>query len=119
MNLKRFTVYKLIKGQMNSNSNTFSENQQYSILDGEIKNKGFALLDEMFKKNGWHMTKNELYWISYSKFGHETEFFEIKLDSTKIYVSIPIKNSPYQYTTTFTNYFQASEYVEERFKEFI
>jgi hypothetical protein len=65
------------------------------------------------------MTVNELYWISYTKIGHETEYFQIKLDSSKIYVSIPIKNSPYQFTTTFNNYFQASEYVEERFKEFI
>jgi len=90
-----------------------------SILNCELKNKGFVLLDALFKKHQWHLIKNEFNWIIYSKFGHETEFFEIKLDATTVYVSIPIKNSQFQYRTTFKDYFQASEYVEERFIEFI
>jgi len=102
---------------MNSNGNMLS--QQYTILTTEIKNKGFILLDELFKQHGWHMIKNEMNWISYTKLGHETEFFEIKLDRAKIHVSIPLKNSMYQYNTTFNNYFEASEYIEMRFKEFI
>jgi hypothetical protein len=48
-----------------------------SILNTEIKNKGFALLDQMFKENGWHLVKNEMNYICYSKFGHETDLFEI------------------------------------------
>ena len=63
-----------------------------SLLNTEIKNKGFFLLDEMFKTNGWHMTKNEMNWICYTKTGNETEFFDIKLDQKKVYVNIPIKN---------------------------
>ena len=85
----------------------------------EIKNKGFILLDSLFKENGWHMTKNEMDLIEYTKQGHETDFFQIKLDQKNIYVSVPIKNSPYQFKTSFNNYFDASEYVEKRFKDYI
>jgi hypothetical protein len=84
----------------------------------EIKNKGFILLDSLFKENGWHMTKNEMNLIEYTKFGYESDFFQIKLDQKNVYVSVPIKNSPYQYKTSFTNYFDASEYVEKRFKDY-
>lgn len=84
----------------------------------EIKNKGFILLDSLFKENGWHMTKNEMNLIEYTKQGHESDFFQIKLDQKNVYVSVPIKNSPYQYKTSFNNYFDASEYVEKRFKDY-
>lgn len=86
--------------------------------DSVIKNKGFSPLCSMFKENGWHMTKNEMDWICFTKKGYETEYFEIKLDSTTIYVSIPIKNSIYQYTTSFKDYYNAVEYIESRFTDF-
>jgi len=90
-----------------------------SILNTEIKNKGFYILDTMFKDNGWHIIKNEMNWICYTKIGHETELFDIKIEPKIIKVSIPIKNSPYQFVTSFTDYFQASEYIEARFFDFI
>jgi TFIIF-interacting CTD phosphatase-like protein len=102
---------------MNSNTNVLSENK--FINDISIKNKGFLLLAELFRDHGWNICKNEMNWICFTKFGHETEFFEIHIDLSKIHVSIPIKNSPYQYNTSFQNYFEASEYIEERFKDFI
>lgn len=102
---------------MSSNDNMLSN--KHTILNTEVVNKGFALLDTMFKENGWHMTKNEVNWICYSKFGHETEFFDIKIEQKSIRVSVPIKNSSYQYVTTFNSYFEASEYIEARFNDFI
>ena len=101
---------------MSLNSSMLSNNE--SILKTEIKNKGFALLDQMFKENGWHLCKNEMNNICYTKLSHETDLFEIKIDDKNIYVSIPIKNSPFQYNTSFNNYFQASEYIEARFFDF-
>lgn len=98
---------------MNTNSTSVS-----GIKDSQIKNKGFAILHELFIENGWHLVKNDFEWIVYSKLGHETEFFEIRLDKNCILVSIPIKNSAYQYRTSFKDYFQASEYLEMRFKDF-
>ena len=100
-----------------TSTNTLDNNE--SILTTEIKNKGFALLDKTFKENGWHLIKNEMNNICYTKFGNETDSFEIKIGCKNIQVSIPIKNSPYQYTTIFEDYFQASEYVEERFFDFL
>jgi hypothetical protein len=78
----------------------------------EIKNKGFALVSAVFKEKGWHLVKNELNWICYTKFGHETDVFDIKIDANKIHVSVPLKNSPYNFVTSFTDYFSASEYIE-------
>lgn len=102
---------------MTSNSNMLANNE--SILNTEIKNKGFALLDKLFKENGWNLVKNEKNYICYSSFGNETDCFEIKINTKNIQVSIPIKNSPFQYNTVFNDYFQASEYIEGRFFDFI
>ena len=90
-----------------------------SLFTTEIKNKGFAILDTLFKEHGWHLIKNDLDWICYSKFGNETAFFDIKIEPRAIQVSIPMKNSSFQYVTKFSDYFQASEYVESRFLDFI
>ena len=101
---------------MNSNDNML---WSVSVNTTEVKNKGFMFLDSMFRDNGWVAIKNEIDWICYSKPGFETEYFEIKINSSKIYVSIPLRNSIFQYKTSFKNYFTASEYIEERFKDFI
>jgi hypothetical protein len=102
---------------MNSNDNMLTNKQ--SILNNEIKNKGFAFLDNMFKEQGWYMIKNEPNWICYTKFGNELDVFDIKIGEKNINVSIPIKNSQFQYITSFKDYFQASEYIEGRFIDFI
>ena len=102
---------------MNTSYNMLS--QKTDIFSSPIKNKGFVLLDTLFRENGWHMIKNETNWMAYTKQGNETEYVEIKIGLDNIIVSVPIKNSPFQYKTTFTNYFLASEYLEARFKEFI
>ena len=100
-----------------SNDNMLSN--QTTVFDTEVKNKGFVLLDEIFKKHGWHMIKNEINWLCYTKLSHETEVFDIKIFKKEIRVSIPIKNSPYQYVSLFNSYFEASEYVETRLLDFI
>jgi hypothetical protein len=98
------------------NTNTNANMMSFS---SEIKNKGFLLLDSLFKENGWHITKNEMELIEYTKFGHETDYFQIIVNKNNIHVSVPIKNSSYQFKTTFDNYFDASEYIEKRFKDFV
>lgn len=103
---------------MNSNETTMSQFKD-NIESCCLKNKGFLLLDEMFKENNWVNIRNVFEQITYTKVGYETEYFDIKIDKTKIHVSVPIKNTPYQYKTSFTNYYDASEYVEKRFSDFI
>jgi hypothetical protein len=101
---------------MASNSNMLINKE--TILNTEIKNKGFAILDQMFKQNGWHLCKNEMNHICYTKFANESDMFEIKIDAKNIHIGIPIKNSRFQYNTSFSDYFQASEYVEARFLDY-
>jgi len=100
---------------MNTNTNMLSK----TTLGSEINNKGFAILDNIFTQYGWHIVKNEMNWISYTKFGYETSYFDIKILPDKIVVSTPIKNSVYQYVTSFKGYFEASEYIEQKFFDYI
>jgi len=102
---------------MNHNDNMLSNN--FVILNTELKNKGFAFLDAVFKENGWHRVKNEMNLICYTQTGNETDCFDIKIEATNIRVSVPIKNSIFQYVTTFNNYFEASEYIEARLCDFL
>jgi hypothetical protein len=97
-------------------------NSQHNMLSTEtvfVANKGFSILDSIFKEKGWHLIKNELNWICYSRVGYETTYFDIKILPDKIVVSVPVKNSPYQYVTSFTGYYEASEYVEQRLLDYI
>ena len=84
-----------------------------------IKNIGFKFIHELFISNGWIIAVNQLDHVSYCKPGYETDIFDIVIEKDKISLCIPIKNSPYLYRTFFTDYYHASEYVEERFFEFI
>ncbi len=101
---------------MNTNDNMILNDP---VLNSQIKNKGFAILDSIFKQHQWHLIKNELNWICYTKFGIETNSFDIKILPDKIIVSVPIKNSCYQYVTNFKSYFEASEYIEQKFFDYI
>jgi hypothetical protein len=98
---------------MSSNISLKSESFQ-----DKIQNKGFILLDKIFKEQGWYLCENKINKICYTKLGFETDIFDIQIFEKEIQVSIPIRNSPYQYVTCFTDYFQASEYLEARFKDF-
>ena len=89
------------------------------IISNEVVNKGFSILDGIFKENGWHMVKNEMNHICYTKFGNETDIFNIKIDNRSIHISVPIKNSPFQFITSFKDYYSATEYVESRFYDYI
>lgn len=98
---------------MNTNDNMLSNESS------DVRNKGFSILDLTFKKYGWHLVKNEMNWLYYSKFGDETSYFDIKILPEKIIVCVPLKNSSFQYTTTFNGYFEASEYMEQKLYEYM
>jgi hypothetical protein len=83
-----------------------------------VINKGFEILDATFKEKGWHLIKNELNCITYTKFGDESTFFDIKILPEKIIVSVPINNSSYQYVTSFNGYYEASEYIEQKLLDY-
>jgi len=84
-----------------------------------ILNKKFSLLDSCFKENNWELIENEMNHIKYAKNKENDYVFDIKIDKSNIIVSIPLKNSIYNYVTRFDNYFLASEYLEARLHELI
>jgi len=91
---------------MNKDNFSNEENEEKLI------NKGFSNLEEHFSSRSWKIMRNDFEHIVYGKPGSE-EYFEIKLTKKEVYVIIPIKNSKAQYTTSFNNYFDASEYIEQ------
>ena len=95
--------------------NKIEEKQQCD----EIINEGFLFLDTLFRENDWYSFINETGHIAYTRAIFETEYFEIKIDKSKIYVSVPIQNSNYQYKTSFGDFSQATKYVETYFKQYI
>jgi len=101
---------------MNTTDTVLSSN---IVKESELVNKGFVIIDILFKQSGWHLVKNETNRISYTKFGDESSVFDIKFLSDSVIVSIPIKNSPYQYVTSFNNYYDASVYIEQRLNDYM
>jgi hypothetical protein len=96
------------------------KNNDYNSHDNKnIKNIGFKFIHDLFISNGWCIRDNQIEHISYSKPGYEADIFDISIHKNEISVCIPIKKSPYLYRTFFKDYYHASEYVEERFYEFI
>ena len=61
--------------------NTYDNTLTINDINFNIKNKGFLLLDILFKENGWTLSKNEVNLIEYKRpdFG-DLDYFEIKID---------------------------------------
>ena len=83
-----------------------------------IVNKGFMILEEKFLGFGYHFVNNSIDHLLFQKKGNDYDFFEIRVSNDKIFVSVPIKTSRFQYKTHFLSYFEASEYVEMQLNNF-
>jgi hypothetical protein len=103
---------------MNFTDTEQMEIEEETTLKSHIINEGFCL-DMIFIENGWYVSKNSTNCVSYSKLGQETDVFTIKLHDKLITVSMPIKDSNYQFNTTFTDLSYACGYLENRFLDFI
>lgn len=80
----------------------------------------FVSMDDVFKRNNWHICVNDKDRIAYTHTGFETEYFEIKKNSDNIYeVSFPLVNSTYQYNTTIRDHICAKNYLLGKFNEYI
>lgn len=94
--------------------------QQNATLK-KCKNKIFAEsgLEQTFGQYNWSLHINEPDHIAFKSPISDYDYFEIFVDTKKIHVTIPLKNSTYKYKTSFDSYFNACEYVEMQFHDFI
>jgi len=88
------------------------DNNIYKYNNLDIKNVGFIKIANLFYKNGWKIIKNDEKRLIYNKEIFECDLFEILEIGERIYVTIPIKNSVYQFKTHFDSYDKAFQYVE-------
>ena len=91
-----------------------------NIENNNNANNKSKLLSMLFEENGWILKDNNQLSnsIMYFKPGNETEFIKFEFNNNNIYVSVPLKNSSFQYRSKFNNYLTAIEYTETMFKYF-
>ena len=84
-------------------------------------------LEEQFLSKHWQLVTNKVDHVVFKKENNNYDYFEIKIDtqdnnanniSTRISVSIPLRNSQYQYGTHFNNYFDATEFIEQHLQNY-
>jgi len=74
-----------------------------------ITNRGFVAIEEKMFQDGWDLTHNEMNFISYCKGNY---YIEIKVEeSGRIYISVPLGTSKYQYLSSCKNYTDACKYI--------
>lgn len=84
-----------------------------------LANPQFTNLDNLFLENNWTKIETTPHLVTYSKYGYETDYFQIKMDNNFIFITVPLKQIPFVYITKFKDFEKASEYMEIRFKEFL
>ena len=86
-----------------------------SLYDKDInnfpKNKLFIDIHNDFLKNGWRLRDNTMTKMLYYNPRNLADEFKITMENKLIYVTIPITPGNYEYTTKFTSYFLANEYI--------
>ena len=114
-------LYRTFPNEANDNSSYLNDDN----FQNKLVNKAFSALGvhELFTENSydnanWYLSKNEINHICYTKRGHEIDCFEIIIQKDKIYICVPIKNSIFQFKTSFKDYSRAYDYLEKRFFDF-
>jgi hypothetical protein len=79
-----------------------------------MENINFEKVHHLFTENNWDLLVNEFEHVLYTKRERETEFIEIKLECGKIWVSVPLSNSVYQFKTGFNDYYSTNSFLESR-----
>ena len=95
-------------------SNPHPSSQGYLLV-----NSGFNLIHDYFMTHGWLLTKNTQTHIEYTHPLRKMDVYTIKISKTNIMVNVPLKNCNHSYTTYFNGYFDANDYLEMHFLNFI
>jgi len=79
-------------------------------------------MEDQFLSKHWQLVTNKVDHIVFKKENNNYDYFEIKIDNisstTRINVSIPLRNSQYQYGTHFNNYFEATDFIEQHLQNY-
>jgi hypothetical protein len=75
-------------------------------------NPAFKDLKEKFLEKGWLIKTDIQNKLEFKSPTSDYDIFEFLVESTEIHVTVPLKNSKYQYFTKFSDYFSACEFVE-------
>ena len=84
-----------------------------------LVNPGFNLIHGYFMSYGWLLTKNTHTHIEYTHPLKKMDIYTIKISKTNIMVNVPLKRSNHSYTTYFNGYFDANDYLEMHFLQFV
>lgn len=79
--------------------------------DIKMINKLFIEVNYEFLNQGWKLDKNTLTEISYVNPIYPTDEFKIQIKNKLIKVTVPVLGANYEYSTSFSSYFQASEFL--------
>jgi len=82
-------------------------------------NKGFLLAAEAFFEKKWKMIENSEGKITFAHESNLCDEFKLRVSESIIEAVIPMPNSNIAYCTKFQNYFDASEYLIERFNDYL
>jgi hypothetical protein len=88
----------------------------YDNINHIPKNKIFINIHQNFVENGFELRENTMTNLIYFNPTAGMDEFKIRLDNKYIYVTIPIKPKNYEYTTKFTSYYLAFEYISNHLK---
>ena len=81
-----------------------------NIINNNNNNNNNTIHD-LFTKNEWKLIINNGEKVVYTRDCFECDRFELLERNNRFYVTVPIKNSVYQYKTSFDSYYEASNYV--------
>lgn len=96
--------------------------QTDNCVASKVMNMGFSQVAEKFIQEGWIISVNTATEISFNhpsdpKLAYDE--FRMNVTQDKVNVLIPMPNSKVAYCTWFKDYFSASEYVIQRFTDFL
>jgi len=91
----------------------------YDNVNHLSKNKIFTDIHQNFVESGFKLRENTMTNLIYFNPTAAMDEFKIRLDNKLIYVTIPIKPKNYQYTTNFTSYYLATEYISYHLKNYL
>lgn len=93
-----------------------------SLYDEDInrtpKNIFFQDIHQEFLQNGWRLRETTMTNMLYYNSKIITDEFKIRFENKLIYITIPITYGNYEYTTKFTSFFLAIEYITYHLKNY-